>query len=153
FPVYEPRTYITPGYQGTLGYGFGTALGVQVGNPDRKVVSINGDGGFGYQLSELSTMRKHNIPLVTVVFNDNAYGNVRRTQRQQFNEQVIAVDLHNPDFMKLAESFDVEGMRATSPEELRTCLRTAFASNAPTLIEVPMPEVPSMWGLTLTRSS
>ena len=151
FPVYTPRTYVTPGYQGTLGYGFGTALGVQVGNPDKKVISINGDGGFGYQLQELSTMARHNIPLVTVVFSDDAYGNVRRIQRQQFNEHTIASDLKNPDFVKLAESFGVEGRRATSPEELRTHLREVFSNGHPVLIEVPIGEVPSMWGLQLTR--
>ena len=82
FRVYEPRTYLTAGYQGTLGFGFPLALGAQVANPDKKVVSINGDGGFGYQLQELSTMALHNIPAVVLVFNDNAYGNVRRIQRR-----------------------------------------------------------------------
>jgi acetolactate synthase I/II/III large subunit len=151
FPVYAPRTYITPGYQGTLGFGFGTALGCQVGNPDRKVVSINGDGGFGYQLQELSTMAYHQIPLVTVVFSDDAYGNVNRIQRTQFNGHEIASRLKNPDFVKLAESFGIEGRRATSPDELRTHLRDAFANGHPVLISVPIGEVPSMWGLQLTR--
>jgi acetolactate synthase I/II/III large subunit len=151
FPVLKPRTYITPGYQGTLGFGFAAALGAQVGNPDRKVVSINGDGGFGYQLQELSTMVRHNIPAVAVIFNDNAYGNVRRIQRTQFNERTIASDLVNPDFMKLADAFGVQGFRATTPDELKHHLRQGFDSNLPTLIEVPMPEVPSMWGLTLSR--
>jgi len=151
FPVYQPRTYITPGYQGTLGYGYGTALGVQVGNPDKKVISINGDGGFGYQLQELSTAVRHKIPLVAVVFNDSAFGNVRRIQRTQFNERTIASDLHNPDFVKLAEAFGVEGLRATTPAELRTHLRGAFGSNRPVLIEVPMPEVPQAFGMQLKR--
>lgn len=151
FPVYEPRTYITPGYQGTLGFGFGTALGAQVGNPDKKVVSINGDGGFGYQLQELSTMMRHKINAVAIVFSDNAYGNVRRIQQQQFNGQTIASDLHNPDFVKLAESFGVDGMRATTPDELRKHLRTALATPHPTLIEVPIGEVPAMWGLTMSK--
>src|SRR5207253_6499563 len=90
FPVYHPRTLLTSGYQGTLGYGFATALGAQVGNPDRKVVSINGDGGFMYNVQELSTMAQQQIPLVTVVFNDNAFGNVRRIQTLRFNEHVVA---------------------------------------------------------------
>lgn len=151
FPVYEPRTYLTPGYQGTLGFGFGTALGAQVGNPEKRVVSINGDGGFGYQLQELSTMMRHTINAVAIVFSDDAYGNVRRIQRTQFNEQTIASDLHNPDFVKLAEAFGVEGMRATTPAELRTQLNRAFANPHPTLIEVPIGEVPAMWGLSLSR--
>jgi acetolactate synthase-1/2/3 large subunit len=149
FPVYEPRTYITPGYQGTLGYGFTTAMGAKIGNPDKKVVSINGDGGFGYQLQELSTLAKFNINQVTVVFNDNAYGNVRRIQQQQFNGQTIASDLLNPDFVKLAEAFGVAGVRANGAKELRLAVREALAGDHPTLIEVPMGEVPSMWGLRL----
>src|SRR5581483_5638166 len=83
YPVYEPRTFITAGYQGTLGFGFATAMGAKIANPDRKVVSINGDGGFGYQLQELSTLARFNINQVTVVFNDDAFGNVNRIQREQ----------------------------------------------------------------------
>ena len=105
FPVYSPRSYIGPGYQGTLGYGFNTALGVKVGNPDRPVVAISGDGGFMYGSQELSTAVRYGINLVTVVFNDSAYGNVRRTQDTAFNHRLIASDLHNPDFVKFAESF------------------------------------------------
>jgi acetolactate synthase-1/2/3 large subunit len=151
YPVYEPRTFITAGYQGTLGFGFGTALGVQAGNPGKKVVSVSGDGGFGYQLQELSTMARHEIPLVAIVFNDNAYGNVRRIQKMQFNDHTIASDLKNPDFMKLAESFGIEGRRATSPDDLRRHLREVFANGHPVLIEVPIGEVPSPWGLQLTK--
>lgn len=124
---------------------------MQVANPEKKVVSISGDGGFGYGLAELSTMAGHNIPAVAVVFNDRAYGNVRRSQRHQFNEHVIATDLTNPDFVKLAEAFGVAGSRATSPAELGRQLRDAFASNAPALIEVPVEEMPMMFGLRLTR--
>jgi acetolactate synthase-1/2/3 large subunit len=139
FPVYEPRTYLTSGYQGTLGYGYATALGAQVGNPDRKVVSINGDGGFMYNVQELSTQAQQGIPLVTVVFNDNGYGNVRRMQVHKYNDHRIATDLLNPDMVKMAESFGVAGYRASSPEELRTVIREALASNAPALIDVPLP--------------
>ncbi|HLZ73017.1 MAG TPA: thiamine pyrophosphate-dependent enzyme [Dehalococcoidia bacterium] len=153
FPVYQPRTFVGAGYQGTLGFGFGTALGVAVGNPEKKVVSINGDGGFGYQLSELATLMKHGITnLVTIVFNDNAYGNVRRIQRQQFNEQILGSDLLNPDYVKLAEAFGMAGARATSPAELRHQLHAALADGQPTLIEVPLGEVPSIWGLALKRA-
>ena len=148
FPVYEPRSFLTSGYQGTLGYGFATALGAQVGQPERKVVSINGDGGFFYNVQELSTMAKHEIPLVAIVFNDNAFGNVRRIQQVRFNDHAIASDLHNPDLVKLAEAFGVAGSRAESPTELRGALERALASNAPHLIEVPMPptlELPSQF--------
>jgi acetolactate synthase-1/2/3 large subunit len=149
YPVYEPRTFITPGYQGTLGYGFTTAMGAKVGNPDKKVVSINGDGGFGYQLAELSTLKLHRINMVTIVFNDNAYGNVNRIQREQFGGKVLGSELVNPDFVKLAEAFGVEGLRAKDAGELRRAVREALAADHPTLIEVPLGEVPSMWGIRL----
>ena len=151
FPVYEPRTYLGPGYQGALGFGFSVAIGAQVANPDKKVLSINGDGGFGFQLQELSTIAYHDIPLVTVVFSDDAYGNVNRIQRTQFNGHEIASRLKNPDFVKLAESFGIEGRRASSPEELRLALRESFANAHPVLIEVPIGEVPMGFGLVLTK--
>ena len=139
FPVYEPRTFLTSGYQGTLGYGYATALGAQVGNPDKKVVSINGDGGFFYNVQELSTQAQQQIPLVTVVFNDNAFGNVRRMQVLKYNDHRIVTDLVNPDMVKMAESFGVAGYRAEGVDEFRVALRDALDANAPALIEVPVP--------------
>ena len=147
FPVYEPRTFLTSGYQGTLGASYATALGAQVGQPDRKVVSINGDGGFGYNLQELATARQHNIAAVAVVFDDSAYGNVKRMQRDQFDGRTIASNLRNPDWVKLAESFGVAGMCATTPDELEGSLREAFEGDGPALITVPVGEMPSPWHL------
>ncbi len=144
FEVYEPRTMITSGYQGTLGYGYATALGVAVGNPDKKVVSINGDGGFMYNVQELSTQAKFGIPLVTVVFNDNFYGNVRRIQTQRYNGHTIATDLKNPDMAALAESFGVAGFKAKTPDDLRATLREAMDLGAPALIEVEQPPTPDL---------
>ncbi len=146
FPIYQPRTFIHAGYQGTLGFGFATALGVQVGNPDKKVISITGDGGFMYTMPELSTAVRHKIPLVTVVFNDGAFGNVRRIQQEMYGGKVMASSLTNPDFVKLAESFGAAGIRATNANELRAAIREGFANNHPTLIDVPVGEMPSIWG-------
>ena len=143
FPVYSPRSYIGAGYQGTLGYGFNTALGVKVGNPDRPVVAISGDGGFMYGAQELSTAVNYGINLVTVVFNDSAYGNVRRTQDTAFNHRIIASDLHNPDFVKFAESFGAQGRRAETPEQLTTQVEEALKAEAPALIEVPLGVMPN----------
>jgi acetolactate synthase-1/2/3 large subunit len=144
FPVYQPRTFFTSGYQGTLGYGFATALGAQVGVPDRRVVSINGDGGFFYNVQELSTMVQQNIPLIAVVFNDNAYGNVKRIQEMRFGGRTIASTLHNPDMLKLAEAYGVEGRRATTPAELKTALDDVLKQDNPVLIEVPVGPMPQM---------
>ena len=113
--------------------------------PDRRVVSINGDGGFMYNVQELATMAQQKIPLTAIVFNDNAYGNVKRIQQLQFQGHEIATDLYNPDMMKLADAFGVEGRRANSPEDLRPPLRDAFNADGPTLIEVPVGPMPNQW--------
>src|SRR3982074_941862 len=102
FRVYQPRTFITSGYQGTLGSGFPTALGAKVAHPDRPVVAITGDGGFMFGVQELATAGQFNIGVVPLGFNNNAYGNVRRDQRERFDGRVVASDLVNPDFGKLA---------------------------------------------------
>jgi acetolactate synthase I/II/III large subunit len=145
FPVYEPRTYVTPGYQGTLGYGFPTSLGAKVAHPDRPVVSINGDGGFGFCLNELSTMALHGIAAIAIVFTDDAFGNVRRIQQEQFGGRMIASDLLNPDFLKLAEAFGVAGRHADTPEKLRTAVEESIRADEPTLIAVPIGQVPNPW--------
>jgi len=151
-PVYNPKSFISTGYQGTLGFGFGTALGVKVAHPDKPVLSISGDGGFMYNVQELSTMARHNINLVAVVFADGQFGNVRRMQEQDYDGRLIASDLHNPDFVKLADSFGIRAMRAESPDALRKAIEEGFAANEPTLIEVPTipaTEMPSPWEITM----
>ncbi|RIK40027.1 MAG: thiamine pyrophosphate-binding protein [Chloroflexi bacterium] len=148
-PIYEPRTWISAGYQGTLGFEYATALGAQIGAPGRKVVALCGDGGFMYNVQELSTAARFNIPVVAVVFNDGAFGNVRRMQKQDYGGKLIASDLHNPDFVLLAQSFGIEGRRANGAEELKRALTEAFADNRPYLIEVPVGEMPDMWNLLM----
>jgi acetolactate synthase I/II/III large subunit len=143
FPVYEPRTYLTSGYQGTLGYGFATALGAQAGNMDTRVISVNGDGGFMYNVQELSTAVLHKIPLTTIVFNDNAFGNVKRIQQESYRGRTIASDLLNPDFVKLADSFGMLGIRAETPEQLRAAIQQSFKNDGPALIEVPVGPMPN----------
>jgi len=145
FPVYRPRTFLSPGYQDNLGWGYATALGAQAARPDVPVLSINGDGGFLYTANELATAMRHCIPLVAVVFVDGAFGNVRRIQMEQFGNRLIASDLANPDFVKYAESFGASGRRAHNPSELGAALRLAFARREPTLIEVPVGPMPSPW--------
>jgi acetolactate synthase-1/2/3 large subunit len=145
FPVYKPRTFLSPGYQDNLGWGYATALGAQHARRDVPVVSINGDGGFLYTGNELASAMHHRIPLVAVVFVDSAFGNVRRIQEERFGNRLIACDLTNPDFVKYAESFGAAGRRARSPEDLRSALREAFAAREPTVIEVPAGPLPSPW--------
>ena len=151
FPVVRPRTFISPGYQGTLGWGVATALGVKVGRPEAPVVAVSGDGGFLFTAQELATAVQFRIPVVIVLVNDGAYGNVRRIQADQFGNRLIACDLRNPDFQKYAESFGAMALRATSPETLREALRTAFKADIPAVIEVPAGPMPDPW--TVTRPS
>jgi acetolactate synthase-1/2/3 large subunit len=146
YPVYQPGTFVTPGYQGTLGYGFPTALGVAAGNPGRAVISINGDGGFGWAMQELATLRKYNLNVAIVVFADGHFGNVRRFQEDQFGA-AYEVDLYNPAFDRLAAAFDVPFARAESADALQRLLGRATRDRAPILIEAPVGPMPSPWGL------
>lgn len=154
FPIYRPRTYLASAYQGTLGWGVATALGAKMAQPDKPLIAISGDGGFMFNVQELATAVQHRIPVTIVLMNDGAYGNVRRSQVEAFGNRVIASDLTNPDFVKLAESFGVLGLRAHSPQELRTALRKAMGSGGPALIEVPVGPMPNPWHiLRFTRPS
>jgi acetolactate synthase-1/2/3 large subunit len=139
FPIYEPRTFISSGYQGTLGSGFPTALGAKVAHPDRPVVAITGDGGFMFGVQELATAVQFNIGVVVLVFNNNSYGNVRRDQRERFDGRIVASDLVNPDFIKLAESFGVGAARVTSSDHFRPALEKALAHGGPYLIDIEVP--------------
>jgi acetolactate synthase I/II/III large subunit len=149
FPVYRPRSYIHSGYQGTLGFGFATALGAKVGRPDLPVVSVSGDGGFMYNVQELSTAVKHGIDIVAIVFADGAYGNVRRMQKEDYGNRLIGVDLLNPQFPKMAESFGAAGVRTTTPEGLGRELAAALKRRGTTLIEVAVGEMPDPWKVML----
>ena len=144
YPAYAPRTYISTGYQGTLGYGFPTALGVKVARPNRAVVSVNGDGGFLFAMPELATAVQQKIAVVSIVFNNNQYGNVRQMQMHDYGGRVIASDLHNPDFVRLAKSFGALGLRARGAGGLRRALRRALAAELPSVIEVPVGDMPSI---------
>ncbi len=148
FPVEAPRRFFS-GYQDNLGYGYGTALGVAAACPGRAVLSIAGDGGFGYQAFELATAKRHGLPVVVVVFDDGAFGNVKRIQQQAWGGREIANDLANPDFVRFAESFGIAAYRATDAAELEARLREAFALRAPALVHVPVDEMPSIWDLIM----
>ncbi len=144
YPVYHPRTYIGTGYQGTLGFGFPTALGVKVARPDVPVVSVSGDGGFMFCVQELATAVQHRIPLVSIIFNNSQYGNVQQMQRQLYGNRVIATDLVNPDFVRMAESFGAAAWRARDAAELRSAIRAGLAADVPVVIDVPVGDLPDV---------
>ena len=142
----QPRTFLSSGFAGTLGAAVATGIGAKAGVPDRTVVTITGDGGFLFTATELASAVQHHIRAITVVFNDNAFGNVRRIQQERFGiERTIASTLVNPDIVAFAESFGCLGLRAHDPHELGDALRTAMAHDGPVVIEVPIGEVPSPW--------
>jgi len=144
FPVSRPRSYLTPGYQGTLGYGLPTSLGAAFANPARRVVSLNGDGGFGWNMQELLTAARYQPNITVIVFVDGAYGNVRRIQRRVFGQE-FATEVRNPDFPALAAACGLPFHSADSPETLREALAASVARAGPTLIAVRVGEMASPW--------
>ena len=149
FPVHAPRTFLSSGYQGTLGAGFPTALGAQVACPDRAVLSINGDGGFMFNAQELSTAVQQGLGVVAVVFEDGAYGNVKRMQEDLYDGRVIASELRNPDFVRLAESFGAVAVRADTPDELRDAVAAAWGRRVPTVVSVRVGRFPDPFDTVL----
>ena len=139
--VHHPKTYIDSGYQFNLGYAFPTALGAKVAQPDRPVVCIAGDGGFMFNASELATAVKYGINVVTVVLRNDSFGNVARDLDDVFSGS-YETDLHNPDFVKFAESFGAVGMRAASPMDIATLLPAALELQKPVIIDVPFSDMP-----------
>lgn len=140
YQVNHPKTYIDSGYSLNLGYSFPTALGAKVACPDRPVVCVVGDGGFMYAASELSTAVKYGINVVTVLFRDDAYGNVARDLDELF-DGTYETDLHNPDFVSFAESFGAVGMRVKDPMDLQKLIPKALELEVPVIIDVPIAHV------------
>ena len=145
YPVYAPRTYLSTSYMGTLGFGYPAALGAKVGAPDQPVVAVVGDGGFGFTLNELATAVQHDIHTVTVVFDDGAYGNSNRDQREKFGGRELGTELRNPDWVKLADAFGARGVKVDDVEQLPAVLQEACAAEASTVIAVPMDRLPSVF--------
>ena len=143
FPIYHPRTYLTSSYFGNLGYAYPTALGAKVACPDKAVVAVCGDGGFLYNSQELATAVLHSVGTIAVVFRDDAYGNVLRDQENRFEGRVVGSRLHNPDFVKLAQAYGADGVRAHDAQELERALAQAIERDRPALIEVPVGPMPS----------
>ena len=138
YPAMRPRSFVTSNYFGTLGFAFPTALGAKIAHPHRQVVALCGDGGFMFSPQEFSTAMRYGINVVAIVFNNNAFGASRWDQTHRFDKRFIATDLHNPDFVKLAEAFGAVGMRC-DPAGLGTALEAALAEDAPVLLEVEVP--------------
>ncbi|WBU63568.1 thiamine pyrophosphate-dependent enzyme [Paracoccus aerodenitrificans] len=150
FECRQPRTLIGPGYQGTLGYSFPTALGAAVGGGGRRVFSISGDGGFGWSVQELATARRYNLPVTLVIFNDGLYGNVHAIQNATFGRNYIT-ELANPNFEQLARAFGIDFARASDPGSLKQILSESVKVNGPLLVEAPVGKMAAPWPLLRLR--
>ncbi len=138
FPVYEPRSYTFPRGFGTLGSALPTAIGAKVGCPDHQVVAMAGDGGFQFTMEELGAAVHHRIPVTTVIFNDSTHTAVKAAQKRTYPGRYVAVDLVNPDYVKLADAYGIQGTRAESPEALSQALQDSKSSDMPVIIDVPI---------------
>lgn len=132
----HPRSIITSGGLGTMGFGLPSAIGAQVGSPDRLVVSINGDGGIQMNAQELAICAIHNIPVKIVILNNQVLGMIRQWQEIIYDSRFSHMDLSgSPDFVKLAEAYGVKGLRATNKEEARQVWKKALEIPGPVLID------------------
>lgn len=139
FEVYKPRTFISSGGLGTMGFGFPASIGAKVARPDRTVVCVDGDGSFLMTSQNLATTVAQKIPVIVVIMDNRSLGMVRQWQDLFFEKRFVAVDLGNiPDFPKLAEAFGANGVRVSSYDEFRSELRKAMRSELPTIIDVPI---------------
>ncbi len=139
FNALKPRTFISSGGLGTMGFGFPAAIGAKVACPDRPVVDIAGDGSFRMTEQELATSVTENIPVIVIVLNNSVLGMVAQWQRMFFNKRYSAVKLGSvPDFVKLAEAYGAQGFRVGSVAEFVKAVKKALKSDVTTVIDVPI---------------
>lgn len=142
----KPRTLITSGGLGTMGYGLGAAMGAKVGCPDKTVVNIAGDGCFRMNMNEIATAVRHNIPIIEVVINNHVLGMVRQWQDLFYDERYSATVLRDQaDFVKIAEAMGAEGIRAESQEEFRQAFAKALTLNRPVVIDCQIDSDDKVW--------
>lgn len=131
FPFSKPRSFLTSGGLGTMGYGTGAAMGAQVANPDRYVVHIAGDGSFRMNCNELATISYYNLPIVIIVVNNGTLGMVRQWQNLFYGQRFSQTTLdRGPDFVKLAESYGIRGFRAENEDEFKKAFEQAVSLSA-----------------------
>ncbi len=142
----QPRTLLTSGGLGTMGYGLGASLGAKVGRPEKTVVNIAGDGCFRMNMNEIATATRHNIPIIQVVVNNHVLGMVRQWQNLFYGQRYAATVLNDAvDFVKVAESMGATGIRATTQEEFKEAFAEALKLNKPVVIDCIIPEDDKVW--------
>jgi acetolactate synthase-1/2/3 large subunit len=136
FPFSRPRTFISSGGLGTMGFGTGAAMGAQTACPDKRVVSIAGDGSFRMNCNELATISHYNIPMIVVIMNNGVLGMVRQWQKLFYEGRYAQTTLDRPpDFVKLAEAYGVRGFRAADEAGFEKALKAALSERKPAVIE------------------
>ena len=139
YPFSKPRTFLTSGGLGTMGYGTGAAIGAQLANPDRRVVHIAGDGSFRMNCNELATIAHYQVPVIIVVVNNGTLGMVRQWQHLFYDKRYSETTLDfGPDFVKLAEAYGIAGSRATNEEEFMAAFDRAAESGKAAIIDCSM---------------
>ena len=142
----NPRTFLTSGGLGTMGYGLGAAIGAQIANPDKQVINIAGDGCFRMNMNELATAVREQLPLIEVIVNNHVLGMVRQWQNLFYEKRYSATVLDDGvDFVKLAEAMGATGYRATSREEFETVFQKALESKTPVLIDCIIDSDDKVW--------
>ncbi|MDD4546458.1 MAG: biosynthetic-type acetolactate synthase large subunit [Oscillospiraceae bacterium] len=136
FDIRKPRTFLTSGGLGTMGYGLGAAIGAQLAKPEGRVVLISGDGSFHMNLNELTTLASYNLPIVVLVMNNSVLGMVRQWQKVFYDGRFSATDPHRKtDLVKLAEAFGCKGMRISKNGEVEEVLKSAIAAGEPVVVD------------------
>jgi acetolactate synthase-1/2/3 large subunit len=138
YPVERPRTFLFPTGYGTLGFALPAAIGAKVGMGDTPVAAVVGDGGFQFTMQELATAIQFRLGIPIIIFNDSTYSAVKEEQKRSRGGRYAAVDLVNPDYVKLAEAYNIPGVRAETPEALTAAIREAVTRDKPTIIDVPI---------------
>ncbi|WP_077596906.1 thiamine pyrophosphate-binding protein [Oceanobacillus kimchii] len=143
FPIYEPGSILTPGGYATMGFGAPAAMGAKIAKPDKVVISLVGDGGFGQNPALLATAVEENIPVVWVVMNNSSYGTIAGLEKAHFNTTYGTVfkrgeDIYSPNYAEIAKGYGVEAVKIQSAEEFKPALEQAIASNKPFVLDVPM---------------
>jgi thiamine pyrophosphate-dependent acetolactate synthase large subunit-like protein len=136
YEAYAPRTFLHPVGFGTLGYSVPAAIGAKIANPDKNMIALIGDGGFQFTMQELAVACEQNLPIPIVIWNNGGYGEIKRNEAAMGFENYIAVDNKNPDFIKLAQAYEIDGLRPKNQQELKQALTESFKKDQPTIIEI-----------------
>ncbi|QSX08245.1 5-guanidino-2-oxopentanoate decarboxylase [Alkalibacter rhizosphaerae] len=136
YQTYQPRTFLHPVGFGTLGYSMPAAIGMKAAQPDKNLIALIGDGGFQFTMQELAVACEQELPIPIVIWNNAGYGEIKRNEKSMDFDSFIAVDNRNPDFMKLADAYGIEGQMPVNKKQLKEALLGSFAKKEPTIIEI-----------------